>query len=153
MRQIRNPGDVRGNKCLESTTVVEVNKHDGTGGSAVLRVPPRHRRTSRWIFPSSTCWVIIATHDENSQSRIALLRGTMSFHHAVHVDDHHRRHVGSTNTAMNAPSYAFMERCTWSESSRCRTQGSWVQSPPLPVSIWMSIVPACGRVSLLRGAR
>ncbi|KAG0413059.1 hypothetical protein HPB47_009824 [Ixodes persulcatus] len=31
--------------------------------------------------------------------------------------------------------------------------GSWVQSPPLPVSIWMSIVPACGRVSLLRGAR
>ncbi|KAG0414306.1 hypothetical protein HPB47_008536 [Ixodes persulcatus] len=44
-------------------------------------------------------------------------------------------------------------RSTWSESSRCRTQGSWVQSPPLPVSIWMGIVPACGRVSLLRGAR
>ncbi|CAN8029033.1 unnamed protein product [Ixodes persulcatus] len=46
-------GDVASN---ESTTVVEVNKHDGTGVSAVLRVPPRDRRTSRWIFPSSTCW-------------------------------------------------------------------------------------------------
>ena len=41
---------------------------------------------------------------------------------------------------------------TWSESSRCRTRGSWVQYPFLPVSIWMSIVPARGRVSLLRGA-
>ena len=40
----------------------------------------------------------------------------------------------------------------WSESLRCRTQGSWVQSPPLPILIWMSIVPACDHVSLLRGA-
>ncbi|KAG0412118.1 hypothetical protein HPB47_010757 [Ixodes persulcatus] len=31
--------------------------------------------------------------------------------------------------------------------------GSWAQSPPLPVSIWMSIVPACGRLPLLRDAR
>ena len=124
MRQIRNPGDVRGHKCLESTTVVEVNKHDGTGVSAVLRVPPRHRRTSRWIFPSSTCWVIIATHDENSQSRIALLRGTMSFHHAVHVDDHHRGLAGPLPTRPARPA------CTRTDTCASAHPGGAGNSPP-----------------------
>lgn len=42
---------------------------------------------------------------------------------------------------------ALAHHSTWNENSR------QVQFPPLPVSIWLSNVPMCGRFTLLRDAR